>query len=338
MRRLPLLFLLPCLLAAEDRWIKLTAGPFEVLTGSNQRGRETMVRFEEFRHAVGEVVGETDLQTPQPVRILVFRNAGRLDHQRSHHPGPRPLRHRARGKSSRFAGCLERADSPVSRVQHGADAAGLRARSGRVFLHLRGEGHSDHRSARRRRSRISIGRASTCWSSPRNTSAGSKCCSTTCARAWMRIPLTATLSANPPPKSRRRPGGISTAGSFPTTAPFPVPRWRRRISSSGAVSDADARLARADLLAGDLRPPSTRRCCAPTRKSPKPKKAWDCWPSRDHRTGRGPPPFCRRDGGVELAARAATSSTPNWSRTTTRPPRPCCAPPASTPSSTSRSL
>ena len=75
MRRLPLLVLLPCLLAAEDHWIKFTSGPFEVLTGAGQRGRETMVRFEEFRHALGEVVGETNLQTPQPVRILLFKNA-----------------------------------------------------------------------------------------------------------------------------------------------------------------------------------------------------------------------------------------------------------------------
>jgi hypothetical protein len=75
MRRLPLLVLLPCLLAGEEHWIKLTSGPFEVFAGAGQRGRETLVRFEEFRHALGEVVGETDLQTPQPVRILLFKNA-----------------------------------------------------------------------------------------------------------------------------------------------------------------------------------------------------------------------------------------------------------------------
>jgi hypothetical protein len=75
MRRLTLLFLLPCLLAAGERWTKFTSGPFEVFTGSGQRGRETMVRFEEFRHALGEVVGETDLQTAKPVRILLFKNA-----------------------------------------------------------------------------------------------------------------------------------------------------------------------------------------------------------------------------------------------------------------------
>jgi hypothetical protein len=37
-------------------------------------GRETMVRFEQFRHALGQIVGEADLQTPLPVRIFVFKN------------------------------------------------------------------------------------------------------------------------------------------------------------------------------------------------------------------------------------------------------------------------
>ena len=75
MRRLVLLFLLPALLAA-DNWVKFTSGPFEVLTDAGARaGRETMVRFLEFRHAVGQIVGEPELQTPLPVRIVVFKNA-----------------------------------------------------------------------------------------------------------------------------------------------------------------------------------------------------------------------------------------------------------------------
>jgi tetratricopeptide (TPR) repeat protein len=76
MRRLFTLCLFPCLLAAEDHWVKFASGPFEVLTDAGARaGRETMVRFEEFRHALGEIVGEPDLRTPVPVRFLVFRNA-----------------------------------------------------------------------------------------------------------------------------------------------------------------------------------------------------------------------------------------------------------------------
>src|SRR3954452_7335957 len=76
MRPLLLLSLVPALLLADDHWVRFTSGPFEVLTDAGPRaGRETMVRFLEFRHAVGQVLGETELQTPLPVRILVFKNA-----------------------------------------------------------------------------------------------------------------------------------------------------------------------------------------------------------------------------------------------------------------------
>ena len=79
MRRTCLLFLapllLPALLPAADHWLRFTSGPFEVLTDAGDRpGREALVRFLEFRHGLGQVLGEPDLQTPQPVRILVFRN------------------------------------------------------------------------------------------------------------------------------------------------------------------------------------------------------------------------------------------------------------------------
>jgi hypothetical protein len=76
MRRLILLCTIPWLLAADDRWVKFTRGPFEVMTDASARGaRETLVRFEQFRNALGQIVGEDDLQTPLPVRIFVFKNA-----------------------------------------------------------------------------------------------------------------------------------------------------------------------------------------------------------------------------------------------------------------------
>jgi hypothetical protein len=76
MRRLLFLGLLPGLLAGEDHWVKFTSGPFEVFTDAGAReGREALVRFEEFRHAVGETVGVPDLTTPEPVRILILKNA-----------------------------------------------------------------------------------------------------------------------------------------------------------------------------------------------------------------------------------------------------------------------
>lgn len=68
-------FLLPCLLAAAERWIRFTSGPYEVLTDAGARpGREALVRFEQFRHAVGSIVGEQNLDTALPIRIFVFRN------------------------------------------------------------------------------------------------------------------------------------------------------------------------------------------------------------------------------------------------------------------------
>jgi len=76
MRRLLLLSIIPWLLAADDHWVKFTRGPLEVMTDAGARsGRETMVRFEQFRAALGQIVGEDDLQAPLPLRIFVFRNA-----------------------------------------------------------------------------------------------------------------------------------------------------------------------------------------------------------------------------------------------------------------------
>jgi len=67
--------LFPALLGAQGHWTRFTSGPFEVLTDAGDRaGREALVHFLEFRHALGQVVGEQDLQTPLPVRILVFKN------------------------------------------------------------------------------------------------------------------------------------------------------------------------------------------------------------------------------------------------------------------------
>jgi hypothetical protein len=74
-RKLLLLGMTPLLLQA-DSWVKFTRGPFEVVTDAGPKvGRETMVRLEQFRHALGQVLGEQDLQTPLPVRVFVFKNA-----------------------------------------------------------------------------------------------------------------------------------------------------------------------------------------------------------------------------------------------------------------------
>ena len=76
MRALALICALPLVVFADEHWIKFTGGPYEVLSEAGAHpGRETMVRFEEFRHALGQIVGENDLQSPLPIRIFVFKNA-----------------------------------------------------------------------------------------------------------------------------------------------------------------------------------------------------------------------------------------------------------------------
>src|SRR5437660_5233712 len=75
MRRLRWLSMLPCLLAADDHWVKFTRGPFEVMTDAAPRSaRETMVRFEQFRAALGQILGEPELTSALPVRIMIFKN------------------------------------------------------------------------------------------------------------------------------------------------------------------------------------------------------------------------------------------------------------------------
>ena len=75
MRRLLVVAILPGLLMANDRWVRFVSGPFEMFTDAGGRAaRETLVRLEEFRSALGELVGEQDLQTQLPIRIFVLKN------------------------------------------------------------------------------------------------------------------------------------------------------------------------------------------------------------------------------------------------------------------------
>jgi hypothetical protein len=75
MRRLFLLCgLLPLTAMAGEHWIRFTSGPIEVFSSAGSKdGRETLVKFEEFRHALGQVLGDNDLQLPLPIRVLLFK-------------------------------------------------------------------------------------------------------------------------------------------------------------------------------------------------------------------------------------------------------------------------
>ena len=250
MRRLFILCLFPCLLAADDHWVKFASGPFEVLTDAGARaGRETMVRFEEFRHALGEIVGEPDLQTPVPVRILVFRNAKGW-------ASPAPL---AEGRDCYAIVLAEKSAVPPA-VYSELTRLFLKSNTAQMppaFEHGLAEFFSTFEvsgihitvGAPPARNPTSIGRACICWWWTRNTSASCACCSTTCARASTRTRLTAMRSASRRPRSRRRPSAISPKGTFQTTSLSSRPMTERDFPEK-PISDADARLARADLLAG----------------------------------------------------------------------------------------
>ena len=75
MRRLFLLCgLLPLTALAGEHWIRFTSGPIEVFSSAGSKdGRETLVKFEEFRHALGLVLGDDDLQLPVPLHVLLFK-------------------------------------------------------------------------------------------------------------------------------------------------------------------------------------------------------------------------------------------------------------------------
>ena len=64
---------------AEDRWTSFQSGPFEVFSSAGVKpGREMLVRFEQLRYALGQLVGDDNLTTPRPLRIFVFKNAREL--------------------------------------------------------------------------------------------------------------------------------------------------------------------------------------------------------------------------------------------------------------------
>ncbi len=71
--------LLACLVAMPlfaDRWVRFRSGPFEVLTDAGERsGRETLYTLEQIRHALASVLGEKELRSLWPIRIVAFGSA-----------------------------------------------------------------------------------------------------------------------------------------------------------------------------------------------------------------------------------------------------------------------
>ncbi len=76
MRRIVLLGLVPWLAFAESHWVQFRTGPFELYTDAGGKpGREVLGWFDQSRYVLGYMLGNPDLQTSRPVRILLFKNA-----------------------------------------------------------------------------------------------------------------------------------------------------------------------------------------------------------------------------------------------------------------------
>ncbi|MGC9969887.1 MAG: hypothetical protein ABSE56_04785 [Bryobacteraceae bacterium] len=75
MLKLVPLLLLSLAATAEDRWLDIRSGPFQVLTNAGDRpGREVLNQLEQVRDIVGTALGKPDLMTLWPVRILVLKS------------------------------------------------------------------------------------------------------------------------------------------------------------------------------------------------------------------------------------------------------------------------
>ena len=89
MWRLLLLLSLPLAILADDHWLELHSGPFEIFTNAGERqGGRTLAHLEQLRNALGLALGATDLVTVWPIRVFLLRDA----RQRADYPpGPPEL-------------------------------------------------------------------------------------------------------------------------------------------------------------------------------------------------------------------------------------------------------
>src|SRR5229473_6751212 len=75
MLRCFLLFgILASMLRAEDRWVYLHSDGFELFTDATGRlGRTALVRLEQFRYALGKILGKAELSVTPPAQVYLFK-------------------------------------------------------------------------------------------------------------------------------------------------------------------------------------------------------------------------------------------------------------------------
>jgi hypothetical protein len=71
-----LVLLLPALLPAEDHWIALKSGPFEVFSNAGDKpAREKLMFLEQFRETLRIITGKDEMRMVWPVRVILSKEA-----------------------------------------------------------------------------------------------------------------------------------------------------------------------------------------------------------------------------------------------------------------------
>jgi hypothetical protein len=66
--------LIPLLAAADDRWIEIRSGPFQVLSNAGDRpARDVLNQLEQVRYMLGTALGKEDLKSTWPFRVVIFK-------------------------------------------------------------------------------------------------------------------------------------------------------------------------------------------------------------------------------------------------------------------------
>src|SRR5882762_10150752 len=73
--------------AADDRWVTLRSDGFELFTNAGARaGRAELVRLEQFRFALGKILGKTDLAINPPAQVFLFKTSNEAERYRAGDP------------------------------------------------------------------------------------------------------------------------------------------------------------------------------------------------------------------------------------------------------------
>ena len=269
----------------------------------------------------GQVLGEQDLQTPLPVRVFVFKNARGWTSTAPISEGRDRYSIVLGEKSVIGARDLSRAGPPLPANQLRANAAGIRTRTDRFLLHLRSERDPHHRRHAPAKPDLDWARIHLLMTDP-DYFGKLRVLLYNLRRGVAEDPAYRNAFGKSAAEVEAAAKKHFAAGNFQTTH-SPARPWPRAISRS-ARSPTSISVSRAPTCwpARSL-PPNTRSCSQPRERPPKPRKVSACWPcaigTTRTRASTSPPP-----SRPAAPARAATSNTPSWSPTTTRPRTRCC--------------